>query len=455
MDTNTGLIRAAVAALIRPALESLRDVEGAPRIQRVPDNQRWWRHGQESFVGLNPRAWIMNDTVTHYKWLDSMPQMVDVRRAFAAHPVLGPRVDAPLGTMWSRQPRQLGWMLVEHIITPMVLQTRSYDFDEAAFDAAFERLANGLGTTDIHMVEFVPLNGFTCTEELVGLPDGLMLRPMTDLEMSAAIDHLAVPRMSGGTVNSAHVSRFHQWALAQTTTHPVVAGHNPPEPATPSAFPALQEKAARLVTALRIVCGGSVVASRSMYAQASGEFPIVSGTSAIMSAFDPADEQRPTVLTRDDLNAVLRVHQQLGLTEIQLDKQLQVAIRRAVFAGSRALDGDRLVDWMTAAESLFIKRARITGPSKGKPMATGAAAFLADDPVLGASSAQIEAFMREAYNARNAEIHGDGDPHPNMLLLSGKPTNSASLMVADVERLMRRTLVLVLDAHAFESVTGP
>jgi hypothetical protein len=89
------------------------------------------------------------------------------------------------------------------------------------------------------------------------------------------------------------------------------------------------------------------------YAQASDEFPIVLGTSAGMFGFDPADEQRPTVFTRDDVHAVLRVYQQLGLAEVQADKQLQVAIRRAVFAGSRALDSDRLVDWMTAAESLF------------------------------------------------------------------------------------------------------
>jgi len=170
MDTSTGMIHAAVAALIGAALDSLRDAEGAPRIQRVLDNRLWWRHGQESFVGLNPRAWVMSDTVTHYKWLDSMPQMLAVRRAIAAHPVLGPRVDALLGTSWNRQSRQLGRMLVEHIITPMILRTGSYDFDEAAFDAAFEQFASGLGTPEIHMVEFLPLNGFTCTEEFTSCP---------------------------------------------------------------------------------------------------------------------------------------------------------------------------------------------------------------------------------------------------------------------------------------------
>lgn len=127
--------------------------------------------------------------------------------------------------------------------------------------------------------------------------------------MSAAIDHLAVPRMFGGAVNSAHVSRFHQWALTQTTAYPVVAGHTLPEPATPWAVSVLREQAARLVTALRIVCGGSVVATHGMYAQASDEFPIVLGTAALMSGFDPADEQRPTVFTRDDVHAVLRVYE--------------------------------------------------------------------------------------------------------------------------------------------------
>jgi hypothetical protein len=54
----------------------------------------------------------------------------------------------------------------------------------------------------------------------------------------------------------------------------VVTGH---EAATADAepFPTVLGPASRLITALRIVCGGSAITTRLMYAQADSEFPIV------------------------------------------------------------------------------------------------------------------------------------------------------------------------------------
>lgn len=60
-----------------------------------------------------------------------------------------------------------------------------------------------------------------------------------------------------------------------------VADGGPIAAPQPPAFPTLYEPANSLITALRIVCGGSVVATRSMFAQADDEFPIVQGVSAI------------------------------------------------------------------------------------------------------------------------------------------------------------------------------
>ena len=75
--------------------------------------------------------------------------------------------------------------------------------------------------------------------------------------MSAAIDHLTVPRMAGGSVNGVRVSHFDQWALMTTRAYPV-AGDNPIAAPQSPAFPTLYEPAISLITALRIVCGGSV-----------------------------------------------------------------------------------------------------------------------------------------------------------------------------------------------------
>ncbi|CRK59304.1 hypothetical protein [Alloactinosynnema sp. L-07] len=44
----------------------------------------------------------------------------------------------------------------------------------------------------VRLVEFIPLNGFTSMAE-IPLPDGMLLRPMTDRQMSRAIQVLAAP----------------------------------------------------------------------------------------------------------------------------------------------------------------------------------------------------------------------------------------------------------------------
>jgi hypothetical protein len=83
-----------------------------------------------------------------------------------------------------------------------------------------------------------------------------------------------------------------------------------------------------LVTALRIVCGGSVVSTRSILAQDESEFPFVRSSSAMMTAFNSADNGRPTHLMSDALDVFLAAYSALGLPNVQADRSLQVAEAR-------------------------------------------------------------------------------------------------------------------------------
>ena len=100
----------------------------------------------------------------------------------------------------------------------------------------------------------------------------------------------------------------------------------------------------------------------------------------------------------------------LRLPNVQQDHSLQVTIRRLVIAGTRNDDSDRLIDLSIAAEALFIQRGNLPRGTKGDKIAAGAAQLLGDDPQLSASTTEISDFMAEIYRARNAEIHGDGQP---------------------------------------------
>ncbi|MET8054639.1 hypothetical protein ABZU75_44410 [Streptosporangium sp. NPDC005286] len=443
MDEQFERRRTAVAVLVRSVLDHLVALEGQPRIGRVIDVRRWWRYGQEDFVGLQPRAWSMPADVPIVGWLDKFPEMTAVRQAYDADPVLGARVDTLIGTEFNRQGRNFDWLLIEHIVQLMVLATSTYRFDEAIFDQLYDRFERGLGAEQVNMVEFLPLNGFESTETVVLLPDGLVMQRMNDAQMSAAIDHLAVPRMSGGSVNGARVSRFDQWALTVERSYPVTDGRSIAV-SQPPAFPTLYEPANTLIRALRIVCGGSVVATRSMFAQADDEFPIVLGVSAMLSAFDGADNDRPTYLLTNTLDTFRLTYTALNLPSVQADRSLQTAIRRLVFAGSRRVNADRLIDLMMSAEALFIKRANLPRGTKGDKIAAAAAALLAQDPELKAGADQIQTFMKTMYQVRNAEMHGDDQPHPHLHLLDGTPTDSMPSVLKDGEKIMRRAALTVL-----------
>lgn len=454
MDAGFVQRRAAVSALVRAVFDRFVSGEDRPRFGRKPDNARWWRQGQEEFIGLQCDAWHMPDDLPIYGWLDRFPEMAAVREAYAADPVLGSRVDTMMGNPWSRSGTDFYWILAQHVIEPLVTKTRSYHLDEAVFDQIYRSFEGRFRADHLHMIEFRPLNAFESSMDVVPLPDGLALRRMTDRQMSEAINVLAVPRMVGGAgVNTARVSRFDQWALMKVMEFPVVGGETVAVPPQPPAFPILDEPAAFLVPALRLVCGGSVVTTRSMYAQAEDEFPFVPSGQAMLNGFDGADNNRPTILHPDAVNSIYAVFTALGLPEIRADGSLQVAIRRLIYAGSKSLAEDRLTDLMTSAEALFIKRANLTGHSKKDKIANEAATLLAGDPVLATDAAHLREFLVIAYNARNAVVHGDDEPYGPLRLLSGHHTASIAQIVDDLERIMRRAVLTVIAQRTSAAAT--
>ncbi|MGH3975876.1 MAG: hypothetical protein ACRDS9_21480 [Pseudonocardiaceae bacterium] len=204
--TRRPTIRTAIAKLMAAVLDDLAERDGTPKIGPMPDFRRWWRQGQQSFVALRPNAWHLPDRIPMVGWLDTFPEMMSVRTAINADPIMSVRVDTAVGTEFSLQDRRLDWLLVEHLLEPMVVTIHDYRFDETVFDAQYGRLEAGLVVDEVRLVEFLPLNGFISSFEKVELSDGLVLLPMTDRQMIAAIRFLAVPAEFGGGPNSVEVS---------------------------------------------------------------------------------------------------------------------------------------------------------------------------------------------------------------------------------------------------------
>jgi hypothetical protein len=113
-------------------------------------------------------------------------------------------------------------------------------------------------------------------------------------------------------------------------------------------------------------------------------------------------------------------------------------LRRLVFAGSRSLPSDRLIDLIICAEALFLKREDFSGGNKRAAIAERAEKLLVDDPALGALLGAVKRFMEHAYVRRNAEVHGDDPASETLTLLDGTTTDKLDAVADDLERVMQR-----------------
>src|SRR5262249_35382061 len=124
------------------------------------------------------------------------------------------------------------------------------------------------------------------------------------------------------------------------------------------------------------------------------DFPPTLDPTALRSALVAADIDRPTLLVAEEQIAAVRaVYEMLANTAVRDDRSLQVALRRFVFAGSKADPEDRLLDLVICCEALFIKRPGIKTMQKKATASANAALLLADDAVLAATHERVEGFV--------------------------------------------------------------
>lgn len=379
-------LRTALRTLVRQALLELMSMDGTPSFATVPDNGGWNRFGQREFGAQRRNAWQMPPAVSHYRWLDMFPAMAEVRSVAATDAVLRKRLERGAGLeFFMPGPQNFGWSVVCHVIEPMVRRSRSYDFDEAAFSAACEAFLRGW-----------------------------------------------------------QAAQAGSWAVAVEHRHPIILPSQMPEHPAPEPFPTLDEPVEQLVKALRVVCGGSVVETRPMRLQHDDDFPLLAGSTAVLTSLSAVDFTRPTLLTGNDVDEVIRVFARLDDTSIRADRLLGATLDRLVIGGAQGDPAQRLTDLMTCLEMIFIKRAGIADRrQKSIHIQEGIACLLAGDQAVGAPHLVAD-FVAAAYRKRNDYMHGD-DPHDAaLLMIGGSHATSLTEMVDAAEFVTRRVVYRTL-----------
>ncbi|MET7391871.1 hypothetical protein ABZS66_00020 [Dactylosporangium sp. NPDC005572] len=445
---GTSDLRVSLATLVRQMLENLAQVDGIPAFGNQPDFERWTRVGQERFLALRQGAWQPPAFATQIRWIESFPAMVSVRSAIADHPVLRERVDRCVGVEFARHGRPLVPLIYEHMLVPIVTAQRGYAFDERIFDQHFVRLEHGLLDEKAHLVQFVPFNALLVTSDVesVDLGDGYVLQPLTDRQLSAAIGYHAVPAIFAGGTNSVEVGRAHQWGLTFASAYPIVS--ESPEAPRAADVELPTANAGRLASALRLVCGGSVVATRLLHLQHDDDFPLLPGLGAVLSDVPAADYARPTLLTAAAVTEVRLRYEQLGRPAVVSDRSLQMALRRFVQAGSQHLAVERITDLMTCAEIVLLVRNQIQVQGKGARIAAEAEALLSAAAPPGWMPGHVRDFMVATYRIRNAAMHGEDLHGRTFVRLDGSSCTALDAVADDATTIMGRCLSKVLDIVA-------
>lgn len=439
-------LRCAAANLVTAILAGLAEKGADPRFVLQRDYRSWKRSQQEVFLGHEHELWQHPVEFSSTDWWCSLPEYRALRAVIADHEVLHTRLDTLVGFPSSLVRRQLNTVVIQYLLTPVVEATRAYRFDRDAFEAAYASFETGLLAGTVRLVEYVPLLGFNMSPALAGtsLPGGLTIRPMSDVELSEAVRVMGIPIGQFTSTNSFNLSRFHQNALVLERSFPVHTGSDQhPDAAMPSPF---DDAARRMITALRVVCGGSVTYGRPMRLQNQDDFDAQRYASAILTEVHHPAEDRPTLLVdRAKVEELHEVYALLGDPRILGMRFLQNALRRLVMAGSRVLPEDRLIDLCITAESLFVHHSGLPRTqNKREHLAAGAKALLTSDPELDTEDRHIEQLIRDAYRRRNTEMHGDIAETELLCLLDGSTTHDLRALVGDLERLLRRTARLFL-----------
>ncbi|MFF3468447.1 hypothetical protein [Streptomyces sp. NPDC002619] len=446
MPTAHEPLHRAAANLVTAVLAALAERAVEPRFVPQRDYRSWKRSQQEVFLGQEHELWQHPIEFSSSDWWCSLPAYQALRTVVEDHEVLRTRLDTLVGFPSSLVRRQLDTVVIRYLLTPVVEATRAYRFDRDAFEAAYAAMEAGLLTETVRLVEYVPLLGFDMSPSLAGtsLPDGLTIRPMSDVELSEAVRVMGIPIGQFTSTNSFILSRFHQNALVLERDFPVRSGSDQrPDAAMPSPF---DDAARRMLTALRIVCGGSVTYGRPMRLQSQEDFDAHRYASAILTEVHHPAEDRPTLLVdRAKVEELREVYALLSDPRILGMRFLQNAMRRLVMAGSRVLPEDRLIDLCITAESLFIHHSGLPRTqNKREHLVAGAKALLTRDPELETADRHIERLIRDAYRRRNTEMHGDVAETELHCLLDGSTTHDLHALVSDLERLLRRTARLFL-----------
>ncbi len=327
------------------------------------------------------------------------------------------------------------------ILAPYVRASRSHKFDAASFDRVFSHFEAAVFSDERVIKSLLPICGIESGPWLeYQFEDGVEFRQLDGDQLGSCIRSGAVP-IEIWSADSMYVAPINRWALVATLRLPVVykepSDDETPMSLPPFELPRLRGRANRIVSAARLVGGGSVVATRQVTPI---PFTLLDYSGSHLDEhwvqYSQPDPTKPSRITEG-------CAEDLWSTERLVDAATRVqgtAIRRLVLASLRNSDEDAIVDLAIALESAFSPDSR-GGEIKAKVSLH--AALVA--PAVGLAAPLVHTFVKNVYDLRSRFVHGAAGPiSPKLLIdIRGEPTDLAGV-IADLDSFLRNVVRLSL-----------
>lgn len=362
-----------------------------------------------------------------------------VRDSIVSDPTLSSRFDNMVGNAYGGSRFSLEMFLDSFVTQVLIGPSESGPgYVHELYRIAEEEILSDV----IAQVFYIPIIGLKWAGHRLDLGNGLVLRQMTDAEISQALSSVSIPSYPIFQ-NILQVSTEDQWALTMQVDLPTQTGdERTPLPTEPN----MVEFADRLVCALRLIGGGSITATRPINMVKAGVYlPSKHGASTVLRSFSPVDIGRRCHIFDIKENEIIELFEKLAPGRLERS-HLSVAARRFRDAGLRQNAEDRLIDLMIAVES-------ICGDGDTQAIryktAMRMAIICSELEYDEHTPATIRKFVECCYDARSTIVHGGKRTReqrraPSYPRLAGEASSSLEPLVADFERLVAIVLRAVV-----------
>ncbi|HZE59767.1 MAG TPA: hypothetical protein VE085_04350 [Burkholderiales bacterium] len=370
--------------------------------QFVLEQLRWKKGEGQSFIQQQEtKQFPIYIQSTLRGSLEQSKPYLDALDAFRSDPALLPLVDNLVGSLLGGV-RVDAFRLINHLGYEM--HKSSAKFEQGVFQSLYQSYESELYSDSVLNERLTPILGLSISEDIEIAP-GLSLSRLTDDEVCDLLTHSFVlgRELPTGGFGANTVIEIHHGAIRNQIYSPRRIGDAAfADPSAPKAEVKefLEEVNEHLlIRALHVYKRGQLHVAGSL-TRARGFFQTGVGYRVTPPETPPGPGTY--VLTSNDAASLRTLFQDLESLGVARARWLEVAVRRFVYAAERKREEDRLLDYLIAAEAMFLTDTENQGEIRHR-LSMRTARFL--ETALS-ERREVSRFMRDAYDLRSKVVHG-------------------------------------------------